>query len=88
MYRIIISLLVFLVGLIVAAGGIWLAAVGGSWFYVLLGLLLLAASVLTWRRNRFGIGLYGVTLLLTLVWSIGEVGFDWWALAPDRKSVV
>ncbi|SIT75772.1 membrane-bound PQQ-dependent dehydrogenase, glucose/quinate/shikimate family [Pontibaca methylaminivorans] len=82
MYRIIISLLVFLVGLIVTAGGIWLAAVGGSWFYVLLGLLLLGASVLTWRRNRFGIGLYGVTLLLTLVWSIGEAGFDWWALAP------
>ena len=81
MYRIIISLLVLLLGAALLAGGVWLAAVGGSWFYVLLGLGLIVSAVLTFMRRPAGLAIYGLTLLVTLGWAVWEVGFDWWALS-------
>ncbi len=82
MYRIILSLLVIALGIALAAGGAWLVTLGGSWFYVLAGVLLAASGGLLMARNAAGLALYGVTVLVTLAWSVWEVGLDWWALAP------
>ena len=87
MYRTILSIIVILLGLILAAGGIWLAALGGSWFYILFGLLLILSGGLLIARRAIGLTLFGVTILITLAWAIWEVGFDWWALTP-RGSLV
>ncbi|HEX5779433.1 MAG TPA: PQQ-binding-like beta-propeller repeat protein [Xanthobacteraceae bacterium] len=82
MIRVALSSLILLLGLSLAAGGIWLAALGGSWAYSLIGLLLFASAVLLFVRSPVGLALYGGTLIVTLVWSVWEVGLDWWALAP------
>lgn len=82
MYRLILSSLVILLGIVLVAGGLWLAALGGSWFYLLWGALLAASGALIWARHAAGLALYGVTILVTLAWALWEVGFDWWALAP------
>ena len=37
MYRTIVSFVLALLGVALLAGGIWLAALGGSFFYILLG---------------------------------------------------
>ena len=87
MYRIILSVIVLLLGLALAAGGVWLATLGGSWFYILLGVLLLASGALIMARRALGLTVYGITILVTLVWALWEVGFDWWALAP-RGSLI
>ncbi|MCT7377021.1 PQQ-binding-like beta-propeller repeat protein [Chelativorans salis] len=81
MYRIILSVVVLALGFVLTAGGVWLALVGGSWFYILLGILLIVSGALLLMRNAAGLALYGITLLVTLVWSIWEVGLDWWALS-------
>lgn len=86
-YRIVLSLIIILLGLVLAAGGVWLVAVGGSWFYILMGVLLAISGGLLLARNGFGLSLYGITVLVTLAWALREVGFDWWALAP-RGSLV
>jgi quinoprotein glucose dehydrogenase len=81
MYRIILSLIVVLLGAVLLAGGVWLAALGGSWFYIVLGAALVISAVLMFMRNPVGLALYGLMLLVTLCWSLWEVGFDWWALS-------
>jgi len=88
MYRIILSLVVAIIGVALFAGGVWLAALGGSWFYILLGAALVVSAALTFRRNPAGLALFGVTLLVTLGWSLWEVGFDWWALSARGSLLI
>jgi membrane-bound PQQ-dependent dehydrogenase (glucose/quinate/shikimate family) len=79
--RIFASLLL-LIGLVLAAGGIQLASLGGSLYYVIAGVALIATAVLLWRGQRWGAYLYGLLTAGTIVWALAESGFDGWALAP------
>lgn len=45
-----------LMGLGLALAGGWLISLGGSWYYLLLGLAWLIAAVLMWRRRAVGAG--------------------------------
>ena len=70
-----------LAGLVLAVAGAWLIALGGSWYYLVAGLGLLASAWLLKRGGGIGLLVYAAVVLLTLVWSLWEVGFDWWPLA-------
>ena len=78
----IFAVILTLIGLTLAVGGVRLVTLGGSFYYVLAGLAILASGVLLWRRDRRGSLVYGVLLAATLLWSFYEVGVDLWALAP------
>nr|WP_278116229.1 membrane-bound PQQ-dependent dehydrogenase, glucose/quinate/shikimate family [Mesorhizobium sp. WSM4875]WIE94696.1 membrane-bound PQQ-dependent dehydrogenase, glucose/quinate/shikimate family [Mesorhizobium sp. WSM4875] len=82
MYRLTIAALVLITGIVLVIGGLWLAALGGSWFYATLGVMLGISGGLLAIRNPAGVGLYALAVLVTLFWALWEVGFDWWALAP------
>lgn len=82
MYRLVLSFIVILFGIALAAGGLWLAVLGGSWFYMICGVLIGASGALIMARRPAGLALYALTILVTLAWALWEVGFDWWALAP------
>lgn len=79
--RIFASLLL-LIGVVLAAGGVRLATLGGSLYYVIAGIALIASALLLWRAERWGAYLYGLLTLGTIVWALMESGFDGWALAP------
>ena len=55
---VLLGALVALIGLILAGGGAYLAALGGSWYYVLVGVMLLAAGYLMIRRRIAGFYTY------------------------------
>ena len=74
--------LLVLIGLVLAVGGVWLAALGGSLYYVLAGLALIASGALIVRGRPMGAHLYLATFALTLVWALWEVGLNAWALVP------
>ncbi|WP_209946120.1 glucose/quinate/shikimate family membrane-bound PQQ-dependent dehydrogenase [Bradyrhizobium elkanii] len=76
-----------LVGLGLAIGGAWLAALGGSLYYVIAGLGILITGILLTARHRAALWVYAAVLIGTLVWAISEIGFDWWPLAA-RGNVV
>ncbi|MGM8935777.1 membrane-bound PQQ-dependent dehydrogenase, glucose/quinate/shikimate family [Pseudomonas neustonica] len=82
MLRVLIALLILLCALACVVGGTWLGVLGGSWFYLVLGLLLAASGLLLLAKRAVGLMVYAVALLATLAWSVWEVGFDWWALTP------
>jgi quinoprotein glucose dehydrogenase len=71
-----------LIGLVLAAGGAWLIALGGSFYYFLAGLGLIVSGGLLIKLNPAGAWLYGVIFILTVIWALLEVGLDGWALVP------
>ena len=71
--------LLALIGIVLAAGGVWLAVLGGSIYYLLAGLGLLASGVLLVRGRPLGAYLYLAVFALTLVWALWEVGLNVWA---------
>ncbi len=76
------AILLILIGLVLIAGGGYLAALGGSLYYVLCGVAVTASGVLLMRGSVRGAQLYAAMLLATLLWAFWEVGLDGWALAP------
>lgn len=76
------AVITVLLGLVFAGLGGWLAVLGGSVYYVLAGVALIATGLLIWRGNPNGVRLYAGILAGTTIWAIWEVGFDGWALIP------
>ena len=75
-------------GLYLLGGGVWLAASGGSIYYVVAGIFMLITAVLVQRRKPLALGLYALLLLGTIGWSLWEVGTDFWALTPRLGVLV
>ncbi|MGY4625630.1 membrane-bound PQQ-dependent dehydrogenase, glucose/quinate/shikimate family [Bradyrhizobium sp. USDA 4486] len=73
---------VFIMGLALLAGGAWLAALGGSVYYLLAGAMLLLTGWLLARRRAEALWVYAALLAATMAWAIWEAGFDFWSLAP------
>jgi quinoprotein glucose dehydrogenase len=73
---------VALMGLVLAGGGAWLAALGGSWYYVLAGAMFLASGVFMIRRRMTGFYTYAGAYAFTAVWTFWEVGLSGWELIP------
>ncbi len=78
----IFAAVLLLAGVVLGAGGLSLITLGGSFYYLVTGLALIASAVLLWRGHRSGAYLYGLLTLGTLIWAVAEAGFDGWALAP------
>jgi quinoprotein glucose dehydrogenase len=77
----------FLIGLGLGCAGAWLAALGGSLFYVVVGFSILASGVLLIGRREAALWVFAAVLAGTAVWSLFDVGLDWWPLAA-RLDVV
>ncbi|MFT9459678.1 MAG: glucose/quinate/shikimate family membrane-bound PQQ-dependent dehydrogenase [Acetobacter orientalis] len=83
-----LTVILFLIlGLFLTLGGAWLAVLGGSYFYLFSGVVLLVTAVLLLKRWREALWLYAALVFITLAWSVWEAGFDFWALAP-RGDVI
>ncbi|GAB3673016.1 glucose/quinate/shikimate family membrane-bound PQQ-dependent dehydrogenase [Salinisphaera aquimarina] len=77
-----IGLFLLVVGVAMAAGGIRLITLGGSWYYLIAGVAFAVSGVLLIAARRSGLWLYAAILLASVVWSLFEVGLDWWPLVP------
>ena len=74
------------IGLPLVAGGAWLAKLGGSWYYLIAGAILIMSGVLIFRRRFAGIWLFALGFVGTLVWAYAEVGTQFWPLVPRLSS--
>ncbi|MEQ8955650.1 MAG: hypothetical protein RL120_16075, partial [Gammaproteobacteria bacterium] len=78
----IFPVLLFLIALPLVLGGVQLVFLGGSFYYLLAGLALLACAMRVWRRDPMAAYIYGGLLVATIAWSLLEAGTNLWALAP------
>jgi quinoprotein glucose dehydrogenase len=80
-WRWMMALLLWAAGAWLAWGGGQLLLAGGSGYYAVAGVLLLAAGWGVARRSAMGLWLFALCLLGTALWSVWETGLDWWPLA-------
>lgn len=80
--RWLIGVVLVLIGAPLLVGGLQLVSLGGSPYYVLSGLACAAAGVLIARGNASGLSLYAAMVVGTLLWSLWEVGGQFWQLLP------
>ncbi|SCW45266.1 quinoprotein glucose dehydrogenase [Sphingobium faniae] len=78
----ILGLVIGLIGLVLLVGGAWLALLGGSLYYLVIGIALIASGFLLVRGRMAGGWLYIGIFIVTLLWAFAEVGADNWALVP------
>jgi len=85
--RIVYGLCLIAVGAALAIGGFRLIQLGGSFYYLPIGLAAFGAGALVlWGKWRKGAALYLALMAVTLVWALAEAGLDGWALAPRLIS--
>lgn len=78
-----VGLVIFLFGLYFIIEGAVLVSYGGSWYYVLEGVLFLTpGGLLMMMRRSLGCWLFLLGWLLTFPWTIYEVSFDWIGWLP------
>ncbi|MDW5378471.1 glucose/quinate/shikimate family membrane-bound PQQ-dependent dehydrogenase [Halomonas sp. HP20-15] len=77
-----------LIGLALSMGGVWLIAVGGSWYFLLAGAGFLISGWQLVNRRRQGLWTYAALVIVTLLWALWEAGLDWWALVPRCSLIV
>jgi len=77
-----VALLLCIFGLPIAAGGLWLITLGGSWYYLPAGIGLLLTAWFLFRRDMAALWIYLVTYVATVIWALWEAGFNGWAQVP------
>ncbi|MDN7350126.1 membrane-bound PQQ-dependent dehydrogenase, glucose/quinate/shikimate family [Acetobacter senegalensis] len=85
---IITSALLTLIGLFLFLGGAELLFLGGSWFYILAGGVLLAIVFSSFKNPKLAARLYAALLLVATIWSLFEVGFNIWGLEVRLLTLI
>ncbi|MCJ2182176.1 membrane-bound PQQ-dependent dehydrogenase, glucose/quinate/shikimate family [Novosphingobium sp. 1949] len=76
------GVLLALIGLVLLGGGVWLAWLGGSPYYLVTGAAMIVAGVLLVLGRPAGGWLYVAIFVCTVLWAFWEAGDDAWALVP------
>jgi quinoprotein glucose dehydrogenase len=76
-----IAFALVVMGLVLVVDGLWLALIGGSWYYLAAGVTSVFAGMSLRNRRPLALWLYAALVAVTLSWSLWEAGLDWWALA-------
>lgn len=68
-----------LLGLVMLGLGLWLVSLGGTFYYLAAGALLAVGAVLAWKgQDRTALILFGLAVLLTVVWALVEIAGKGW----------
>jgi glucose dehydrogenase len=78
----VIGSLVAIIGALLTGDGLWLLMLGGSAYYILIGIGYVASGVLLWRRRAAGAWVAVALFAATVAWALWEVGLNYWVLYP------
>ncbi|HWD14508.1 glucose/quinate/shikimate family membrane-bound PQQ-dependent dehydrogenase [Pseudochrobactrum sp. sp1633] len=82
------AILFAFIGIALGYGGIKLALLGGSLYYIITAVGFLLTAFLLFTRRAAALWVYALIIIGTLAWAIFEVGFDWWPLGSRGGIIV
>ena len=71
-----------LIGIVLTVGGAWLVALGGSPYYVIAGVAMLASAWFLFRGRLLGGWIYLGLFILSAIWGFAEARGNAWAMVP------
>ena len=77
-----LAVILGLIGLVLTVGGLWLGVIGGSLYYLLVGVALVLSGYFIFKAKAVGAWIYIATFIGTVVWAFVESGLNGWALVP------
>ena len=75
-----LGVIIALLGLALAAGGVRLVSLGGSWYFLIGGLAMAVSGLLIARRKPAGAWLFAAFLIATAIWAVADTGLVFWPL--------
>lgn len=75
-----IGVVIGVLGAVLAIGGVRLVTLGGSWYFLMAGLVMAGSGLLIARQKPEGAWLFGVLIIGTLGWALADVGWQYWPL--------
>lgn len=75
-----LGLIIALLGLALAAGGIRLVSLGGSWYFLVGGLAMALSGLLITLRKPVGAWLFAAFLIGIALWAVSDTGLVFWPL--------
>ncbi|WP_392551258.1 membrane-bound PQQ-dependent dehydrogenase, glucose/quinate/shikimate family [Orbus wheelerorum] len=75
-----VAIILLLSSLFLVINGIRLIIVGGSWYFALMGLTMLFCSIALFKYRPIGAIVYGIAYVITIIWALIEVGWQFWPL--------
>ncbi|OBY89845.1 quinate dehydrogenase [Pseudomonas sp. AU11447] len=75
-----LGLIIALLGLALAAGGVRLVSLGGSWYFLVGGLAMALSGLLIALRKPVGAWLFAAFLIGTALWAVSDTGLVFWPL--------
>ncbi|MFM6959361.1 MAG: membrane-bound PQQ-dependent dehydrogenase, glucose/quinate/shikimate family, partial [Acinetobacter sp.] len=76
----ILGLALLLTGLFFTVGGAKLVTLGGSWYFVISGLLTLVSALYIFKKKVLGVWLFSLVFAGTVLWALVDAGWEFWPL--------
>ncbi len=73
-----LGVIIALLGLALAAGGVKLVSLGGSWYFLVGGLAMTVSGVLIALKKTAGAWLFAAFLMATAIWAVADAGLVFW----------
>ena len=75
-----LGVIIALLGLALAVGGFKLVSLGGSWYFLIGGVVMAVSGLLIAQCKTAGAWLFAAFLVGTAIWAVAEVGLVFWPL--------
>ncbi|MDE1159405.1 MAG: glucose/quinate/shikimate family membrane-bound PQQ-dependent dehydrogenase [Neorhizobium sp.] len=80
LWLIVLGVVLVAAGLFFAIAGAKLVSLGGSWYFLISGVLIVIAGALVVFRKASGALLFGLVTIGTAIWAVYDAGLDYWPL--------
>ena len=77
---VLLGLVLLAIGLFFVIGGGKLASLGGSWYFLIAGIVTVLSAIQFFRRKSSAVVLFILMFVGTLIWALAETGLDFWGL--------
>lgn len=72
--------LLIIIGLAIGIPGIKLVSLGGSAYFLVMGVAMLVSALLIIKKRTSGIVLYALAFIASAIWAVSDAGWDFWPL--------